>query len=473
MSEQADRSRQRTGGFFNTCIHCGFCLPACPTYDVLGTEMDSPRGRLYLMSALETGRIGISEPLVRHLDLCLGCRACESECPSGVPYGAHLEKARERLRGAETRPGGQKAIESLILAAVALPPPAQRIGAALLGLVQRSGLARLVAGAGDATARRGAPGVRGGIAPPAGNPAAAGTAAVPGAASVPQRDLTLPPSGGTLPRLRTMGFLLASMQVKPVSLPNVTPARGPRKLRVGFLEGCVNRWVFGDVNQAAARLLAGSGCEVVVPSGQRCCGALHAHSGELEGARELARKNIEAFEKEGALDAIIVAAAGCGAAMKEYGALLAGDPAWSERAARFSAKTRDALELLAELDALKPVREVRASVAYHDACHLAHGQGVRAQPRSLLASVPGLTLVPLADADRCCGSAGIYNVLHPEVAGAVLEAKLDRIRSSGATIVAAANPGCLLQLAAGARKAGLAVRTAHPLELLDEACRAE
>jgi glycolate oxidase iron-sulfur subunit len=472
MSDRVERPHHGSSGFFNTCIHCGFCLPACPTYDVLGTEMDSPRGRLYLMSALETGRIGISEPLVRHLDLCLGCRACESECPSGVPYGAHLEKARERLRGAETRPGGQKGIESLILAAVALPPPAQRIGAALLGLVQRSGLARLVAGIGGTAASGGAPRVRGGTESPTGKSAAAGSAA-PEAGPPRQRDLTLPSSGGTLPRLRTMGLLLASMQVRPVSLPNITPARGPRKLRVGFLEGCVNRWVFGDVNQAAARLLAGSGCEVVVPSGQRCCGALHAHSGELEGARELARKNIVAFEKEGALDAIIVAAAGCGAAMKDYGALLAGDPAWGERAARFSAKTRDALELLAELDALKPVREVRAAVAYHDACHLAHGQGVRAQPRSLLASVPGLRLVPLVDADRCCGSAGIYNVLHPGVAGAVLEAKLDRIRASGATIVAAANPGCLLQLAAGARRAGLAVRTAHPLELLDEACRVE
>ncbi len=424
MSDRAERSQDGNSGFFNTCIHCGFCLPACPTYDVLGTEMDSPRGRLYLMNALETGRIGVSEPLVRHLDLCLGCRACESECPSGVPYGAHLEKARERLRGAQTRPGAREAIEALILAAVALPPPVQRAGAAILRLVQRSGLARLVAGA-------------------------------------------------TSSRLRTMGLLLDSMPVHPASLPHVTPARGSRALRIGFLEGCVNRWVFGNVNQAAARLLAGSGCEVVVPSGQRCCGALHAHSGDLEGARGLARKNIEAFESEKDLDAIAVAAAGCGAAMKDYGAWLAGDPAWRERAARFSAKTRDALELLAELGPLKPLREVRGTVAYHDACHLAHGQGVRAQPRSLLASVPGLALVPLADADRCCGSAGIYNVLHPEVAGAILEAKLERVRGSGATIVAAANPGCLLQLAAGVRKAGLAVRAAHPLELLDEACRPE
>jgi glycolate oxidase iron-sulfur subunit len=240
---------------------------------------------------------------------------------------------------------------------------------------------------------------------------------------------------------------------------------------VGFLEGCVNRWVFGHVNLAAARLLAASGCEIVAPREQRCCGALHLHSGDREGARRLARANIAAFENAGELDAIVVTAAGCGAAMKEYEMLFHGDPAWEPRARAFSAKVKDALELIAKVG-LPPIRrEVRSRLAYHDACHLAHAQGVRAAPRELLASIPGLTLVPLADSDRCCGSAGIYNLLHPEPARAILRAKMNRLESSGADTVAAANPGCLLQLASGACGAGLSVRISHPIEILDEACK--
>jgi glycolate oxidase iron-sulfur subunit len=267
--------------------------------------------------------------------------------------------------------------------------------------------------------------------------------------------------------------LLAAVPPRPRSLPPLTPARGARGLRVGFLEGCVNRWIFGHVNEAAARLLAQSGCDVVAPAAQRCCGALHVHSGDLEGARRLARTNIEAFEAAGTLDAIVVTAAGCGSAMKEYGALFENDPAWKTRAERFAAKVKDALELLAELGPLPIRREVRASLAYHDACHLAHAQRIRSQPRALLASVPGLELVPLAEADRCCGSAGIYNVLHPEVASVILQSKLERLRDSGASWVAAANPGCLLHIAAGARRAGSRIRAVHPLEVLDEACREE
>jgi glycolate oxidase iron-sulfur subunit len=235
----------------------------------------------------------------------------------------------------------------------------------------------------------------------------------------------------------------------------------------------VSRWVAGSVNEAAARLLAASGVEVAAPAGQGCCGALHVHSGDREGARRLARANIAAFERAGPLDAIVVTSAGCGSAMKSYGALFEDDAAWRARAAAFAARVKDALELLAEVGLPPARRELRASVAYHDACHLAHAQGIRAQPRALLASVPGLTLVPLADADRCCGSAGIYNVLHPDVAAQILAAKIERLKASGATIAAAANPGCLLQIASGAREAGIPLRVAHPLELLDEATREE
>jgi len=284
-----------------------------------------------------------------------------------------------------------------------------------------------------------------------------------------------PPVSSVLGR-RAAGALalLASSEPRAVSLPALLPARGTARLRAGFLQGCVSRWVAGPVNEAAARLLTGSGVEVRVPAGQGCCGALHLHSGDREGARRLARANIAAFEGEGkdALDAIVVTSAGCGSAMKSYGALFADDPAWRDRAASFAARVKDALELLAETGLPPARRELRgARVAYHDACHLAHAQGIRAQPRALLASIPGLTLVPLGDADRCCGSAGIYNLLHPEVASAILDGKLRRLGESGATIVAAANPGCLLQIAAGARQAGLPLRAAHPLELLDEATR--
>ena len=414
------------------CVHCGFCLPVCPTYDVLGTEMDNPRGRLYLMRALEEGRLAPTEPLVRHLDLCLGCRACESECPSGVPYGHHLEKARATLRTAAVRPRGQRIVESLLLRAVALPPSVQLVGAAVLTALHR--VLRAVA---ETSAREG-------IAPRGG-----------------QRE--------PLSRLRSGLRVIAAIEPRPASLPSTIDSRPKRGRRVGILEGCVNRCVFGHVNEAAARLLAASGCEVLAPAGQRCCGALHLHSGDLEGAKRLARRNIEAFERAGDLDAIAVAAAGCGSALKEYGSLFEDDHAWAERARRFSSKAKDALELLAELGLPRPRREVRVSVAYHDACHLAHAQGIRAQPRALLAAVPGLALVPLADADRCCGGAGIYNLLHPEVASAVLAAKLERIRASGAAIVAAANPGCLMQIAAGARQAGLSIRVLHPIEILDEA----
>src|SRR5262245_2793614 len=402
---------------YNECVHCGFCLPVCPTYDALGTEMDNPRGRLYLMRALEEGRAGASPAIARHLDLCLGCRACESECPSGVPYGEHLEKARARLREDDRRPLGTRLLEGAVLRAVALPIPLQRAGAALLRVLVGSGIAGLFS-----------------------------------------RD----PLGRLLPRrLRGGMALLAGASPRAVSLPERTPASGSRRLRVGILEGCVSRWVTGPVNAAAARLLAASGAEVAAPPAQVCCGALHLHAGDREGARRLARANIEAFERAGTLDAIVVTAAGCGSAMKGYGALFEDDPAWRERAKRFASLVHDALELLAVLRPPPPRRELRAAVAYHDACHLAHAQGIRAQPRALLAAVPGLSLVPLADADRCCGSAGIYNLLHPEVAKTILGAKLARIAASGATIVTAANPGCLLQIALGAREAGLSVRTVH------------
>lgn len=409
------------------CVHCGFCLPACPTYTVLGTEMDNPRGRLFLMDALAAGRIEPTAAVVRHLDLCLGCRACETACPSGVQYGERLEATREQLLHAPGRPLGQRLAQSMILAGVGARPAWQRPMSWLLAAARGSGMLRLI-----------------GALAPRGGRLGAGARLLGG------------PSGRT-------GAGSSSR------LPELTPARGTRRLRVALLTGCIARWMFSGVNAATVRLLAVAGCEVVVPPGQGCCGALHVHSGDMHGARKLVRRNIEAFESAGPLDAVVVNAAGCGAAIKECGRMFADDPAWAERAQALAGKTRDALELLAELDGLSLTVPVRSRVAYHDACHLAHGQGVRNGPRSLLQRIPGLELVPLADADRCCGSAGIYNLLHPDVATAILEPKLAHIEASGADLVAAANPGCLLQIAAGARARGMHIGTVHPIELLDQA----
>jgi len=405
------------------CVHCGFCLPACPTWSTLGTEMDTPRGRLALMDALLTGRAAPGPALVRHLDLCLGCRACETECPSGVRYGERLSEAREHLHGSAARPLRQRLLERAVLAGVALPPRLQDAGAWLLRELVHGGLLRAPRAPAGGTLATGAALLRGGV---------------------------------------------AELDAPPVRLPNFLAARGTARRRVALLTGCVQRVLCGSVNAAAARLLSAAGCDVLVPRRQRCCGALHAHAGDRAGAQRLARRNIAAFERALPLDAIVVTAAGCGSVLRDYGALLADDPAWASRAARLAALARDATEVLAGLD--PPLtRPVPARVALHDACHLVHAQGVRTPPRELLARVPGLQLVPLEQADRCCGSAGIYNLLHPREAGLILAEKLERLRASGADTVAAANPGCLLHIAAGARAAGLAVRARHPLQILDEA----
>ncbi len=405
------------------CVHCGFCLPACPTWLALGTEMDSPRGRLMLMDALRDGRAVADASLVRHLDLCLGCRACETDCPSGVRYGEKLQEAREALYGSRARPLSRRLLERAVLAGVALPPRVQSAGAALLRLLRREGALR----------------------PPRPGIGAAGPLAA---------------------ARRLLGGAAVELDGPPPRLPAVLPACGARRARVGLLLGCVGRWLQGSVNLAAARLLSAAGCEVVVPRGQRCCGALHEHAGDRAGARRLARVNIAALEAAGPLDAVVVTAAGCGAMVKDWGALLRDDLAFAARAASLAARARDALELLHELGPPPLVRPVLARVAYHDACHLAHAQGVRAAPRALLARVPGLLLQPLADADRCCGSAGLFNLLEPDAARAVLRGKLERLAASGADTVAAANVGCLLQLAAGAHEAGMTLVARHPLQLL-------
>lgn len=395
------------------CVHCGICLPQCPTYRVLEEEMDSPRGRLYLMRAVAEGRLEMTATVARHLDLCLGCRACETACPSGVQYGFLLEAARARLHRRPPR-GRRSGLARLILGVFPRP---DRVGALLAGAraYQRSGLQPLVRALG-------------------------------------LRD--------RLPRLAALEALLPRVGA-PVALPERVPAQGRCRGRVGLLTGCVQRHLYGDVNLATARLLALAGWEVLIPPTQGCCGALDLHAGRLEAFRARARSLAAAFPAD--LDHIVTNAAGCGAAMKGYGHWLGDAP----EALAVAARTRDVSEVLVETEL--PLARLEVAVAYHDACHLAHGQRVRAEPRALLARIPGLRLTELRDGDVCCGSAGVYNLLEPAMAERLLEAKVERIRQTGAGVVAAGNPGCLLQIAKGCRERGVDVEVVHPVQLLARA----
>ncbi len=391
------------------CVHCGICLPQCPTYRVLGQEMDSPRGRIYLMRAAAEGRLGLTAGLARHVELCLGCRACESACPSGVPFGALLEATRAQLR----RRGVAARSRVLERAILALFPHPARLGAllALLRLYQRSGLRSLV-----------------------------------------RRSGVL----GAAPGLAAMEALLPDLP-RPVRLPERIPAVGRPRGRAALLTGCVQRHLYPDVNRDTARLLSLAGWEVLVPRGQGCCGALDAHAGRLAAFRGRARRLAAAFPPD--VDVVVVNAAGCGSTMKEYGHWL-DEPAVRALAAR----VRDVSEALVEADL--PLGVLEATVTYHDACHLAHGQRLRSEPRRLLTRIPGLRLVPLPDSELCCGSAGVYNLLEPAVADRLLAMKVERIAATGADAVVTGNPGCLLQIARGCRARGLDVEVLHPVQLL-------
>lgn len=408
------------------CVHCGLCLPTCPTYRALGIEQDSPRGRIYQMLAMADGEISPNDPRLQlHISQCLDCRACETACPSGVHYGRLLEATRAELKPRSAR---ERWLRRLVLDGLFTSPKLLDAAGLATRLYQHSGLQHLARKAGFLR-------------------------------PLPK----LADLEGLLPRFRA--------GVAKAGLPEVTPAVGERKYRVAMLEGCVAAQFFGETNQATARVLAANGCEVVVPRAQGCCGALHLHSGERETAKKLARRNVAAFEAAGA-DAYVVNAAGCGSTLKEYGELLADDPAWAERARAFSAKMRDVNELLAEIPLTMPLGEIRRRATYHDACHLAHGQRIREQPRELLRRIPGLELVDLPESDTCCGSAGIYNVTHYELSMQMLEWKMDAVESTGAEIVVAANPGCIIQIVHGLRERGRSVEVLHPIDLLDRSYQA-
>lgn len=405
------------------CVHCGLCLPFCPTYRTLGHEADSPRGRIYQMRLVAEGKIDPSDPHFRkHMFQCLDCRACETACPSGVQYGRLIESARSVIP-----PDGpvERITRKAILGKVINSPRLLAAAGTGARLYQRSGLQSLVRATGLLRIAR-----------------------------------TMKRMESMLPRLQ--GSLIES------ALPEVAPAKGEPRARVALLSGCVAAQFFPRTNRSTIAVLAANGCDVLVPRDQGCCGALQLHSGDRETAMELARHNIDVFERVRA-DYIVVNAAGCGSTMKEYGDLLRGDPDYGERAEAFSAKVRDATELLAELPLRPPTHPVRRRVTYQDACHLAHGQRVRRQPREILRAIPGLELVEMMESDWCCGSAGIYNVTQPELSEIILERKMKHVIATGADTVVASNPGCLIQLEHGLRERGVQMQTAHPVDLLAEA----
>jgi len=392
------------------CVHCGFCLQSCPTYLALNDENDSPRGRIVLMRALADGELAPDDPVVHeHIDRCLGCRGCESACPSGVPYGQLLEATRATLATRRPLP---------LVARLMLGTFARRwaLRAALLGarIARALGLPRLFA------------------------------------------------------RLDgRLGFAFAMLGATRRPLPRRPYAASGNGSRgtAAVLHGCVMDGLMSETNAATQRVLTVNDYAIVDAPGEGCCGALHAHAGDLAAARDLARRNIVAFERSGA-QFVAVNASGCGAMMKEYGHLLQDDPAWHDRAERLASRVRDVSELLAAAGP-RPGGPLPLTVTYDAPCHLVHAQRVVAPPLAVLAAIPGLQLVPLADAEQCCGSAGIYNLVEPETSDAVLAPKLARIAQTGAAWVATGNPGCLMQIGAGLVRAGSAVRVAHPVDLLD------
>jgi glycolate oxidase iron-sulfur subunit len=393
------------------CVHCGFCLPTCPTYVLWHEEMDSPRGRIYLMDRLLDGTMRLSPTVSQHFDRCLGCMACVTACPSGVKYDRLIELARDHVERELERPFSERLLRRVIFGVFPYP---RRMRAAL----------------------------------------------------------ALEPLGRRLPVPRALAPLL---EIAPPWRSSegpaaVTPAQGERRGRAGLLTGCVQRVVFGNVNTATARVLAADGFEVVAPRRQACCGALAVHAGRLEDGLARARRLIAVFEAAG-VDVVVTNAAGCGSNLKDYVHLLADDPEWAERAERFSAKVRDVSEVLAEAGARAERHPLATRVAFQDSCHLLHAQRVQSAPRTALSAIPGLELAEPAEQELCCGSAGIYNVVQPEAARSLGERKAGHVLAAQPDVYASANPGCLIQVTAALRRAGRPLPAFHPVELVDASIR--
>jgi glycolate oxidase iron-sulfur subunit len=406
------------------CVHCGLCLNACPTYRELGVEMDSPRGRIQQMIRIAEGGT-IDDAYIEHMELCLACRGCETACPSGVPYGRMIEAAKAGIEARREYAWPVRRLRHFVFHRL-LPsrPMLEAVGAGLF-LYQTSGFERLVR------------------------------------------------SSGVLKLMGKLGRIeaLAPAIEAPFFFSRIGrtyPAEGQKRYRVAFLAGCIANLAFARLNEATVRVLQKNGCEVVVPPGQGCCGALHVHSGLNDEAKALARRNIDAI-LDGGFDAIVTNAAGCGSTLKEYGELLHGDEAYAEKAKRFSESMKDINEFLASIELNQVMRPLTYSVTYQDSCHLLHGQKIKTAPRKLLRAIPGLVFREMPNSDICCGSAGIYNVVQNEMAMRLLDRKMEAVKLTQADVIATANPGCILQLRAGVAREGSGQRVMHVVELLDEA----
>ena len=415
---------------FLDCVHCGLCTSACPTYLETGDENNSPRGRIYLMRAVTDGRLEMTDAVAGHLDLCLDCRSCETACPSGVQYGRLIEPFRiEMQQQAALTPSGKSAagwFQKWVLHGLFPYPQRLRWSLWPAAIAQTLGLDRLAQKSGL---------------------------------------LNLLPEP-----LRRMHRLLPPLRSREPALPPVLAPIGPRRARVALFTGCVADAMFHHVNWATARVLQANGCEVVVPQSQACCGAIHYHSGAAEPALALARRNVQALGAD-SIDAVIVNVAGCGAMLKDYGhisgELAPQDAALKQSLSRFAGKVRDVSEFLSQLGLVPPTGPVPLTATYHDACHLCHAQKVREQPRELLAQVPGLKLVPLAESDICCGAAGSYNLTEGEMADRLAARKLNNILQTGADVLVSGNAGCTLQIQAAIRDSGHSIPVVHPMEILD------
>ncbi|MGQ4646049.1 heterodisulfide reductase-related iron-sulfur binding cluster [Lyngbya aestuarii] len=414
----------------DTCVHCGFCLSTCPSYRVIGKEMDSPRGRIYLMDAINQGEAALAEATTQHFDTCLGCLACVSACPSGVQYDKLISATRHQVERNQPRHLPDRIVRSLIFNLFPYPERLRPLLAPLY-LYQKSGLQKLV------------------------------------------RSTQLLEK--VFPRLAAMDSILPQITLDSFrdNLPNVIPAQGKQRYRVGVILGCVQRLFFSPVNEATVRVLTANGCEVVIPKTQGCCAALPEHQGQTEQAQALARQMIDSFADTD-VDAVIINAAGCGHTLKEYGHILANDPEYAEKALKFAAKVKDAQEFLAQVGLtakLSPLTDEPLAIVYQDACHLLHGQKISVQPRQLLRQIPGVKLQEPIDAALCCGSAGVYNMLQPEVAAELGQQKVENLLNTGADLIASSNPGCSLQIQKHLQLKEKEITLMHPMELLDYAIR--
>ena len=436
MNALPDQAGRPTGVFdahhppdralINACVHCGFCLPTCPTYALWGREMDSPRGRIYLLKLGLQGEIAIDDTVAEHFDACLGCVACVTACPSGVQYGPLIEATRGQLERLRKRRLGDRVFRRMVLG---LFPNPRRLRAAAVAAwtYQRLRIGRLLRKTG---------------------------------------------LFDHLPdQLRALEELLPAVRLGDLrrGIP-VAPVAGSPVMRVGMVTGCVQAVFFAGVNRATARVLVAEGCEVVIPPAQGCCGAISSHAGDDAGALGRARRMIAAFE-EAAVERVVINAAGCGAALKDYGRWLRDDPDWATRAASFSARVRDITELLEELPAHAPRHPIAARAVYADACHLAHAQGVRSQPRRQLRAIPDLTVVDIADGEICCGSAGTYNLVRTEAAEELGRRKVTEILRAGPEVIVTANPGCALQIKRHLPSGPGPIPVLHPIELIDASIR--